>query len=175
MKSSDTAYGPIARLIHWVSALLIIVLLVTGFRAGFSEDAVAKTALLRIHLPVAGLAMVLTLIRLVWWWRFDRKPQDVAGVPGWQAAAARWTHRGLYVLIFAMLGTGIAMSVLSGLPDALFGTAPFPKLDGLAPRVGHGIGARLIAAAVLLHAGAAFYHHFVLKDRTLMRMVSGKQ
>ncbi len=173
MKSSTTAYGTVARLIHWVSALLILVLLGTGFRAGYSEDLVAKAALLRIHLPVAGLVLILTLGRLLWWWRFDRKPQEVAGVAGWQAAAARWTHRGLYVLILAMLGSGIAMSVLSGLPDALFGAAPFPELGGLAPRAGHGIGARLIAAAIALHAGAALYHHFILKDRTLARMLTG--
>ncbi len=173
MKSSQTSYGTVARLIHWISALLIVVLLGTGFRAGFTDDVAAKSALLRIHLPVAGLVLFLTLGRLLWWWRFDRKPDEVAGVPGWQAAAARWTHRGLYVLILAMLGSGIAMSVLSGLPDALFGTAPFPKLADLAPRAGHGIGARLIAAAIALHAGAAFYHHWVLKDRTLSRMMSG--
>jgi cytochrome b561 len=65
------------------------------------------------------------------------------------------------------------MSVLSGLPDALFGTAVFPDLADLAPRAGHGIGARLLAALVVLHAAAALYHHWGLRDRTLRRMWFG--
>ena len=173
MKSSATRYGTIAKLVHWISALLVAVLLVTGFRAGFSDVVAAKAAMLRVHLPVAGLLLLLTLARLIWWWRFDAKPSEVDGIPAWQSAIARWTHRGLYLLILAMLGSGIAMSVLSGLPDALFGAAAFPELDKLAPRAGHGIGGRLIAAAVLLHAGAAVYHHVVLKDRVLRRMLPG--
>lgn len=175
MKSSAQAYGTVAIGIHWISAVLVLVLLATGFRAGYSADAATKAAMLRIHLPVAGLLLLLTLGRLLWWWRFDRKPGEVDGVPRWQAAAARWTHRGLYVLIFAMLGSGIAMAVMSGLPDALFGTAAFPDLAELPPRAGHGIGARLIAAAVALHAAAAFYHHGILKDRTLKRMLPGSR
>ena len=170
MKSTAHRYGPVAIAIHWLSAILVIVLLASGFRSGFAEDAATKTAALRIHLPVAIALLALTLGRLIWWWRFDRKPAPLPEIPHWQDQVARWTHRALHVLILMMLGSGIAMSVLSGLPDALFGTAPLPVLDDLAPRAGHGIGARLIAAAILLHAGAALYHHFVLKDATLRRI-----
>lgn len=173
MKSTDAAYGTTARSLHWISAGLILILLITGFRAGFTDGTAIKSQMLRIHLPTAGLVLILTIGRLIWWARFDRKPAEIGGIPDWQATAARWTHRGLYVLIFAMLGSGIAMSVMSGLPDALFGTAVFPALADLPPRAGHGIGGRLIAAAILLHAGAAVFHHVVLKDCTLRRMLPG--
>ena len=36
MSDTPTTYSATARLIHWVSALLILILLVTGFRSGFS-------------------------------------------------------------------------------------------------------------------------------------------
>lgn len=171
MKSSNQTYGTMAVCIHWVSAILVIVLIGTGFRAGYAENLVAKASLLRIHLPVAALVLALTVWRLIWWWRFDYKPSEVEGLPAWQSFVARWTHRGLYLLIFVMLGSGIAMSVMSGLPNALFGTAPFPELAELPPRAVHGFAAVLIAAAVLLHAAAACYHHWVLKNRTLKRML----
>lgn len=67
------------------------------------------------------------------------------------------------------------MSVSSGLPDALFGTAPLPDLSALPPRWGHGIGARVIAAVIALHARAALYHDVLLKDRTLKRMWFGQK
>ncbi len=173
VESSADGYGTVAVLIHWTSAILIFVLLGTGFRAGFSEDVAMKAAALRVHLPVAIAVLLLTAARLVWWWRADRKPAPLPGLPAWQETAARLTHRALYVAILLLLASGIAMSALSGLPDALFGTAEFPELADLPPRAGHGIGGRVLAALVLLHAGAAIYHHWGLRDRTLRRMWLG--
>lgn len=173
MRSTDANYGTVAVAIHWISAVLILVLIVTGFFSGFSEDAATKASALRVHVPVAILVLLLTLWRVIWWWRFDRKPAPVDGVPVWQEAVARWTHRALYLLLFVLLGSGIAMSILSGLPNALFGPAELPELSSLPPRGAHGIAARVIAALVLLHAGAALYHHVVLKDPTLRRMLPG--
>lgn len=174
MKSSNHAYGTIAKILHWLSALLILVLIGSGFRSGFATDPEVKLAALSVHLPVAFAVLLLTAFRLIWWWRFDRKPEPLEGVPNWQESIARWTHRGLYALILILLASGIAMSVMSGLPDAVFGTAEMPELAELPPRIGHGLAARLIAAAALLHAGAALYHHWVAKDRTLTRMWSGR-
>lgn len=169
-KSTDNSFGGVAKSLHWISAGLVIVLLGTGFISGFATDTGVKTAVLRVHLPVAITVLILTVTRLVWWWRFDKKPSPVAGVPAWQNITARWTHRAIYAVVLLLLASGIAMSVMSGLPDALFGTAPFPSLADLAPRSGHGIGARVMLGLVLLHAGAALYHHRLLKDQTLKRM-----
>lgn len=150
--------------------MLILILIGSGFRSGFSLDAATKAAALRLHLPVAIFVLLLTLGRLVLWWRFDNRPKPLASIPPWQDPIALWTHRGLYALILVMLASGIAMSVLSGLPDALFGVAPMPELADLPPREGHGIAALLLVGLALLHAGAALYHHFLLKDPTLRRM-----
>lgn len=86
------------------------------------------------------------------------------------AIALHWASA---LLILLLLGSGIAMSVQSGLPDALFGVAPFPELSELPPRAGHGLFGRILAIAILLHAGAALYHHFGLRDRTLRRIWPG--
>ena len=174
MKSTAERYGSVAVLIHWASAVLIIVLLGSGFRSGFAEDAATKAAALKIHVPVAVLVLLLTLGRLVWWWRFDKRPAPLAGLPDWQELIARWTHRLLYLVVLLLLASGIVMSAMSGLPAALFGDAPLPNFSDLPPRAGHGLGARLIAALVVLHAGAALYHHLFLKDGTLKRMWVGK-
>lgn len=169
-KSTADQFGKIGIGLHWISALLIIALLGSGFRAGFATDTSVKTAALQVHLPVALLVLVLTLARLIWWWRFDTKPGPVTGVPPWQDSIASWTHRCLYVVVILLLASGIAMSILSGLPSALFGSAAFPELAELPPRAGHGIGARVMVGLVVLHAGAALYHHLLLKDKTLKRM-----
>jgi cytochrome b561 len=130
----------------------------------------AKAAALRVHVPVALAVFSLTAVRLVCWWRADRKPAPLPGLPAWQVATARWTHRALYLDTLLLLASGVALSVLSGLPAVLFGTAPFPELTDVPPRAGHGIGARLLIMVAMLHAGAALYHHWGLGDCALRRM-----
>ena len=126
VKSNPYQFGKIAIGLHWISALLIIALLGSGFRAGFSTDPEVKVSALQVHLPVAIFVLLLTVTRLNWWWRFDTEPDPIGGVPLWQDSIARWTHRALYAAVLLLLLSGITMSVMSGLPDALFGSAALP-------------------------------------------------
>ena len=81
LKSSDRSLRHNDPSIHWVSALLIIILLVSGFRAADTVDPVAKAAILKFHIPLALAVLALTMVRIVWWWGFDREPKPVAGSP----------------------------------------------------------------------------------------------
>ena len=49
LKSTRDRYGPVAVSMHWLSALLIIILIASGFRAANTVDAAAKAAILRVH------------------------------------------------------------------------------------------------------------------------------
>lgn len=172
LKSFPDRYGTVAVSIHWLSALLIVLLLVTGFRAADAQDALAKAALLRAHIPVAITVLLLTLFRILWWWRFDRKPPPAPGVPAWQASLAGWVHIGLVVLVLGMVASGIGMMILSGAGPAVFGApgAVLPDFHEYLPRRPHGLGARLMVVLLALHTGAALYHHFIRRDATLKRM-----
>lgn len=68
IKSSESRFGVVAVSVHWISALLILVLLGSGFSAGYASDAETKAAILRVHLPVAVAVLLLTIARLIWWW-----------------------------------------------------------------------------------------------------------
>ena len=175
-KSSPERYGRIAITIHWTSALLIIGLMIAGFRAAGMTDPVAKASLLRIHAPVGIAVLVLTLARIGWWLFADHKPNDPPDVPRLQALAAKAVHGLLYVAIFGLAGSGIALLALSGAGAILFGNAPGPLPDfwSYAPRYGHAAMARLMALLLLLHIGAALYHQFVRKDRLFARMGVGR-
>ena len=175
-KSSPERYGRVAVAIHWISALLIIGLMVAGFRAAGLTDPIAKASVLRIHAPIGTAVLLLTLIRLAWWLFADVKPADPAGVPRLQSIAAKAVHGLLYVAILGLAGSGIAMLALSGAGDILFGTAPGPLPDfwDFAPRYGHAALARLMVILLILHVGAALYHQFILKDRLFARMGVGR-
>lgn len=176
-KSSTQRYGGVAIAIHWATAAAILGLLVSGFRAAGMVDEIARVVLLRTHVAFGVCVLALTLLRVGWWAILDRKPADPAGTPRWQARAARLVHVLFYLVIFAMALSGIALVAASGAGPILFGGAaqPLPDFTAYAPRIPHGIGARLLVGLVLVHAGAALYHRLVLRDRVLGRMGLGRR
>jgi cytochrome b561 len=122
--------------------------------------------------PVAVAVLALTILRIVWWWRFDRKPGPVAGSPRWQERTAQAVHVLFYVVVLGMIASGVGMLVLSGAAPMILAAegTPLPDFWKYPPRLPHGIGGRLLLALLALHAGAALYHHFVRRDGLLRRM-----
>lgn len=171
LKSKSDRYGAVAVSIHWISAVLILALLGSGFQAGNAMDPTAKAAFLRVHIPVAIFVLLLTVVRIVWWWRFDLKPQPVQGSPAWQERLARAVHVAFYIVILGMVASGIGMMVLSGAAPDIFGSSgTLPNFHDYLPRVPHGFGANLLLALLAAHIGAALYHHFIRGDGLLRRM-----
>ena len=172
MKSSPTTYGAVAVSIHWLSVVLITALLATGMLADETGDPATKAQILSAHAPMGIAVLALTLARLVWWWRFDTHPAPMAGDPSWQVKTARAVHGLLYVVVLGMAASGIGLFVLSGAGAIIFGGSaqPLPDFAQFAPRVPHGIGAKLLAALFIFHAAAALYHYLVKRDATLTRM-----
>ncbi len=170
-KSSTDRYGTVAITIHWLSALFILVLIGSGFRADGAEDAAAKAAILRVHIPIGITILLLTLARIGWWFWADKKPAPVE-MAVWQDRASRLVHLLFYIVILGMAASGIGMMVLSGAGPIVFGRSPesLPDFKDFIPRVPHGIGARVMIALLVAHVGAAFYHHFIKKDGLIGRM-----
>ena len=175
MKSRPDRYGSVAVTFHWLSAIAILVLIGSGFRAAMTVDPAAKLALLQLHVPLAITVLVLTLARIAWWLFADRKPKPIAGTPIWQEASARGVHLLLYVVLFLMIGSGIALMVASGAGNILFaGTGTLPDFAEYTPRAAHGIGALLLVALLAGHIGAALYHQLVRRDNIFKRIWYGR-
>ncbi|MFN4058391.1 MAG: cytochrome b [Roseinatronobacter sp.] len=169
LKSTPDRYGSVARVLHWITALAIFGLLITGQMLETTDPSAGLTAL-SLHAPLGLSVLVLTLARLAWWGLADTRPAPLG--KGLQVRAAKAAHFGFYVLMLGMGASGIAMMMLSGAGDILSGaaTGPLPDFRDYLPRIPHGIGAKLMIALIVLHIGAALYHHAILKDATLKRM-----
>lgn len=176
LKSTAERYGAIAIAIHWITALAIFSMLISGTLAANSDDEIAKIGILRIHAIVGAVILTLTLFRIGWWWLADRQPLPPTGIPKAQTKAASWLHRGLYALILAMASSGIATLVLSGANHVIFGglAGPLPDFEGLVPRTAHGLLSRVLMVFMAGHIGAALYHQFVRRDHLLARMGLGR-
>ncbi|MCF2870518.1 cytochrome b/b6 domain-containing protein [Octadecabacter sp. G9-8] len=172
MKSTSIQYGSVAVTLHWLSAIFILAMLGSGFRAASMADGAIKETILMFHVPLGVIILVLTLLRLFWWWRVDQKPRSVEGDPAWQNFTAKAIHVLFYIVILGMAASGIGMLAMSGTGGILFGASaePLPDFNEVLPRVPHGLGARLMLALFALHAGAALYHHFIKRDGLIWRM-----
>jgi cytochrome b561 len=171
-KSSSERYGSVAMVIHWATALAILGLLWAGFTAADTADEAAKIQLLRLHTSAGITVFALTLLRIGWWLFADRRPQEAAGLPRWQAMSSRIVHLALYLVVIVLGASGIGMMALSGAGDVLWGDAVgLPDFTEYGPRFSHGLAARLLILLTVLHVVAALYHQFVRKDGTLSRML----
>ena len=172
-------YHPLLVALHWIMALMILVALAAGglVLAGMPPDSPDKVKGLGGHMAFGMAIGALLLLRLLARLGTTRPAPAQTG----HALLDRiggWTHRGFYVLIGAMVLTGLATALGAGLFPIVYGgaaeTLP-PGLAALPQRVAHGLIATLLVALIALHLAAALYHQLFLKDGLLRRMWFGRR
>jgi len=167
-----TKYSKPIRVLHWTLALLLIGLLIAGTVMHNSQDEAAKFSIIKLHAPLGILAGILLLVRTFFAFRHARPAPD----PNWSFAvkwASKIIHILLYVLPFALVGSGIATMIVSGLGDIIQSgqSAPWPDMSNVAPASAHGLFGKLFLASLALHIAGAVYHQYVVKDNLLARMM----
>jgi cytochrome b561 len=168
LRSTPAKYGNMAVSIHWLSAIAVILMLISGLAMDRDDDLVP--IILPFHVALGIVVGVLTLFRIVWWLAFDRHPAPADPKNSLQNRLAQMVHLGLYAVIVVMVSSGIAMVALSGAAPAIFGGGPLPDFDELAPYTAHGLVSRLLIALAIGHIGAALFHQFVRRDGLIRRM-----
>lgn len=171
LKSDSDRYGRVAIAFHWITAIMIIIMVGLGVNADNGHSDEVRRYLLLPHIILGFLTLILTLARIVWWWFFDRKPEPALGVPPLMARLARMSHILIYAMIIAVGASGMATNAMGGVMDAITSGAPMPSLDNVAPRRVHEVLAWTFKGLLTLHIAAALYHHFGRGDGTLKRMV----
>ncbi len=174
-----TRYHPLLVALHWLVAVLVIVALVFGTLrlTELPNDDPEKLFALRAHMSIGITVAVLMLVRLVTRAVTATPPHATTG----NALADKVgvaTHWVLYLLVFAMVGSGMATARAADLPAILFGGsgAPLPEdFRVYSPRIAHGIIATLLGLLLLLHIAAALFHQVVRKDALFARMWFGRR
>ena len=176
LKNTDRWGGP-SMTLHWLIAALILCIGVVGLTMGELPRTPKYFWVYTAHKSLGITVLVLMLLRLGWR-VYAGAPAPVPGTPTWQARAASLTHWLLYALALAMPLSGWLYDSASGLrPFKFFGLFTMPKLvppDESLRALTHEVhewGFWLLIALVLLHVGAAFYHHVFQRDATLVRML----
>ncbi len=168
-------YHGFSKLIHWMTALIILGLLPLGFYMTLMDFSETKLTLYGLHKSFGLLVLVLAFVR-VFSWVIVRKPAHLDSHALWERIAAKIAHFILYLSLFLMPVSGWVMSSAGDFPIAFFGI-PVPhvmekseEIFKLSRQV-HEFSSYTLIAVIGMHVLGALKHHFVDRDTTLRRMI----
>ncbi|HEY0289488.1 MAG TPA: cytochrome b [Pseudomonas sp.] len=178
MSAPTSHFAPLARLLHWLMALMVIAMLFIG--AGMVASISERHGwLLNLHKPLGIAILVLVVVRLIV--RLSTKtPPLPADLPAWQALAAKLSHYLLYALMLAMPLIGWAMISAAGDPVMLGHSVRLPSIvvanaeTFAVLRKAHRYLAYLFFLTILMHLAAALFHGWIRRDEVLGSMLRGK-
>jgi len=176
LKNTENSYGTIAKLFHWIIAIAIISLITVGFIMSSMDPSPDKYELYGMHKASGVMVLMLIILRLIW--KFTNKAVlPPAGLPKILTLAAKAGHTTLYLFMLMMPISGVLMSRFGGHDINVFNMFVIPAVAEKNPQIAgffhelHTIGIWAFIAVIVMHFGAALYHHFIRKDNVLMRMI----
>ncbi len=173
MSTSDR-YGSVAIVLHWSTALMIVL----AFALGLTVDAFPKSwagGVINLHALIGLAVLGLTFIRI--YWRLSHPaPALPATFPPLMRLASHSGHLALYALMIAVPIIGIPTLLYRGrgLDFGLFQIAsPFVRAPEIFRPLTdiHEIASYALIALAIGHVLAAIYHQHWLRDGTLSRML----
>jgi cytochrome b561 len=171
------AYSLIARTLHWTIAALVLTTIPIGIVMANESGGPLQDFLYDVHRSIGALIIPLIIVRFGY--RLTHPPLPLPDdIPPFQQLAAHATHWALYALLIVQPLVGWLATSAYGAPIMVFGLFQLPPIwpqdQPFSERVFvvHQLMGLAIAGIAAGHIGAALFHHFVLKDRVLMRMIT---
>ena len=180
--SAADHYDPLSKALHWVTAIVVPIAFALG-PGGFGRlmrqgvDPATRPDILW-HESLGMLVLAITLLRLVWGAVRPRVPPHATS--GWMQPASRLVRSALWALLLMLPVTAILTLSSEVHPLTLLGGVRIDPVPPVAPSVvlqladwGH--VHKLLGDAIVwlagLHAVAALYHQYVLRDGLLSTML----
>jgi cytochrome b561 len=160
--------------LHWLTVLCVCTAAALILIRDEVDGRVVRQWLLEGHRHFGLFVLILFFVRVALRFRLGKLPSEVTS--RFVRFAATATHIALYALLIALPLLGWATSNAQDKPVHFFGLT-LPALvkadDDLADQLQswHVDAAWVLLGLVLLHIGAALWHHFVMRDGTLRAML----
>ncbi len=175
LDGSASAYDRTTIALHWLTALLVVVLFVLAqVWESMPHGTPVRKSLQGLHVSLGLLLTAIIAWRLVWRATGGRRLPPAS--QGALQATAKGVHYALYLLLVAQIVLGFLFRWAQGEPFTFFGWFSVPKLLPLTRDQRHFFGDlhNIVAWAIVvlagLHALAALWHHYVRRDGLLRRM-----
>jgi cytochrome b561 len=177
-RNSAVEWGWPAKVLHWIGALAILVLLGHGWWMTHMVARPERLANYAWHAALGYDLLALSIVRLLWR-SLNPVPTLPAETKPWERLAAHGGHVGLYVLMFVVAGTGWVVATTFRTP--MTGDLVGIHIPALVTNVERGVRdlfeethkilAYGLAALIVLHVAGALRHHLLKKNDVLRRMI----
>ncbi|MEZ5960780.1 MAG: cytochrome b [Hyphomonadaceae bacterium] len=178
--NTNNGYGWLSIGLHWLAAIAVMVMLVTGFQADFAGDAgdrAARSALMGLHISF-GASVALILLARVFASYAQTRPSPPDQTPTLKFLASA-THQVLLLAILIQVVSG-PLAVWSGgrainIFDVVAIPSPFAARNQDVHEFAellHAIGRWALVGAISLHVLGALKHAMIDRDGVLKRMLA---
>ena len=176
IRNTADEYGLIAKLLHWVMAIMVIVQIPIGwYTSGLSDETALYWRMLDLHVALGLCVFMFFLVRAGWMVMSPPPRLDPALAP-WERRLARFVHIYFIVALAFLPITGFIYITSNGEPFDLYHVIEFPALASLSKGVRHTLAdahmyvAYGCAVLIVLHVAGALKHHFFDAKSSLRRM-----
>ncbi|OIR12307.1 hypothetical protein GALL_60060 [mine drainage metagenome] len=175
-KNTTHRYGALSIGLHWLMLLLLIAVYATiNLRELYPKGSDLREALKVWHFML-GLS-IFALVSLRIYARLTAPTPQITPTPAhWQDLSAKLMHLALYIFMIGMPLLGWLLLSAAGKPIPFFGldlpalVNKNKELADLFKEIHETVGTAGYYI-IGIHAAAALYHHYVLKDDTLVRIL----
>jgi cytochrome b561 len=167
-------YDGISVALHWLTVILVLSLFALGELWGYAQRPL-RHELVVLHMSLGMLLGLAVVARIVW--RLIPGHQVEPAVTGLTETLARIVHWLLYALLVVQSPFGWVVRWSEGEAMSFFGLlipsplTPVPRETHHLLQDLHGWIGWAIVIVASGHGAAALYHHFVLRDSVLVRML----
>ena len=168
-------YSKLSIALHWLMVLVIAGVFTTiELHGKFPRGSEMREGLETWHFMLGLSVLALVIVRIAA--RLMTPSPAPLPEPAWRKWSSKATHLALYALMLGMPLAGWTILSAAGQPIPFFGLE-LPPLVGpdkeLAETIEelHELGGEIGYWLIGLHALAALFHHYVLKDGVLLRMM----
>ncbi|AWF81477.1 cytochrome B [Microbulbifer sp. A4B17] len=189
LRNRPDSYGSVAKWLHWLTALLFLGSYISVYYRQWltEEETPANWIALQLHLSIGITIGLLVILRIIW--RLTNPPPPLEPATPFEHFAAHTGHLLLYLVMIIAPLTGY---IGTGVDTDYFFLFEIPKFEStqafvaiVQDRMGmtfeqfekpvdfihkEVLGEWVVWILILGHALAALYHHYIKKDRTLLRM-----
>lgn len=175
-RNTESRYGSLSIGLHWLMLLLIAAAYACiELRGNFPKGSDIREGLKTWHFMLGLSILVLVLVRLAAHF-IGTVPRIEPDPPKWQSLFAKLMHIALFALMIGMPLLGWLTLSAEGNAVPFFGLQ-LPSLVGESKSIAgwakelHEAGGTVGYFLIGLHAAAALFHHYVVRDNTLRRML----
>lgn len=176
-KNTQSSYGLVAIFLHWLMALMVLGLFGLGlYMVELTYYDSWYKGSMDLHKSV-GITLASLLIFRFAWRALGTQPAPVKGSSRLVNKIAHSAHLVIYVLLIGIVISGYLISTADGRSIDVFTLFSIPAIqfsvDNQADIAGkiHYWAAFSLIGLVILHALGALKHHYIDKDKTLIRMI----